>query len=605
VTDLLIPGRKTATIDRAPRAMIVADDVHINYKVYASGKRMTTRETLTSLRSFRGGRDLQTVPALRGVSFTASEGESIGVVGHNGSGKSTLFRAMTGLIPPSEGAIYARERPVLLGVNAALVPELSGENNIRLGLLAMGFDPEEAAARVDEIADFAELNDFIYHPMKTYSSGMAARLKFAIASAKAHSILLVDEALAVGDRRFRAKSEKRINELRDSAGLVMIVSHSVGSLKETCERVLWVHKGELIADGPTDDVIDEYVAWTRNPGANAVGAASAPKPQTRNAPVAVGFDGLSDADEHQGAPGAAQGATALPAIADEPRAVARRQRHRRAEERTRKRSVLLMVLSGVAVLLAVAAGAIIGALSSVAAPSGLEQSAEPSPSASATAAAPVIKSFTVNAPSVECATEEAEAKVLLSWQIDGADSVAIGSGDAQVDAIDLPLAAALPDAITDREVPFSCAAETVVYTVTAENAAGTRTSATVTVARVLPVETEEPRDRDSTTNRPPSQQPTEPQPQPLTDSTADASATSDSTGGVDGTADSTGGVGGTADSTGTTDSTGGVDGTADSTGSSTGTTDSTGGVDGTADSTAGATTTADSSGTADAGGVLP
>ena len=175
-------------------------------------------------------------------------------------------------------------------MNAALVPELSGENNIRLGLLAMGFTPEEAAEHVDEIADFAELNDFIYHPMRTYSSGMAARLRFAIASAKAHSILLIDEALAVGDRRFRTKSEKRINELRSSAGLVMIVSHSTGSLKETCERVLWVHKGELIADGPTDDVIDEYIAWTKNPGSNAVGAASAPKPSTKNAPIAVGFD---------------------------------------------------------------------------------------------------------------------------------------------------------------------------------------------------------------------------------------------------------------------------------------------------------------------------
>src|SRR5690349_5161058 len=114
VTDLLLPDTRANSLDTSPRPMIVADNVHVNYRVYASGKRMTTRDTLTSLRSFRGGRDLQTVPALRGVSFTATEGESIGVVGHNGSGKSTLFRAMTGLIPLSEGAIYARDRPVLL-----------------------------------------------------------------------------------------------------------------------------------------------------------------------------------------------------------------------------------------------------------------------------------------------------------------------------------------------------------------------------------------------------------------------------------------------------------------------------------------------------------
>lgn len=510
MTDLLLPGQRTTTDGQTPRAMIVADDVHINYRVYASGKRITGNESLMSLRSIRGGRDLQTVPALRGVSFTASEGESIGVVGHNGSGKSTLFRAMSGLIPPSEGAIFARERPVLLGVNAALVPELSGENNIKLGLLAMGFSPEEAATHVDEIADFAELNDFIYHPMRTYSSGMAARLRFAIASAKAHSILLIDEALAVGDRRFRVKSEKRISELRGSAGLVMIVSHSVGSLRETCERVLWVHKGELIADGPAADVIAEYVAWTKKPGTGAVGAASSPKPKTKNPPIAVGFDSgfVGDGDAPRGSSISAV-PVALSSTSEEPRALARRDRHRRAERRTRKRSLLLMVLSGVAVVLAVAAGAIIGTLSGAAAPAEPEPSVRPAPEQSAAAADPVIKSFTANTATVECTSEEAEGQVLLSWQIDGAKSVAIAAADTQVDALELPIAAALPANLTDRAVPFSCATETVVYTVTAENADGVRVSAPVTITRVLPVETEEP--EEPTPIRRPSQTP-EPEP---------------------------------------------------------------------------------------------
>ncbi|WP_394194653.1 ABC transporter ATP-binding protein [Microbacterium foliorum] len=509
MTDLLLPTQQ-ASPAQAPRAMMIADDVHVNYRVYAAGKRMTARESLMSLSSIRGGRDLQTVPALRGVSFTASEGESIGVVGHNGSGKSTLFRAMSGLIPPSEGAIFARERPVLLGVNAALVPELSGENNIRLGLLAMGFAPDEAAAQVDEIADFAELNDFIYHPMRTYSSGMAARLRFAIASARAHSILLIDEALSVGDRRFRAKSEKRINELRDSAGLVMIVSHSVGSLKETCERVLWVHKGELVADGPADDVISEYLTWTRNPGASAVGAASAAKPATKNAPIAVGFDAGAVEDEDQSR--AHSSPVALSSGSDEPRSRARRERHRRLEQRTRKRSALLMVLSGVAVLLAVAAGAIIGTLSSVAAPADPGPSTPPTAAPPTAAADPVIKSFTANTATVECASEEAEdGQVLLSWQIDDAESVAIGAGDAQVDALELPIAAALPANLTDRAVPFSCATESVVYTVTAENEDGVRVSAPVTVTRVLPVETEEP-DYEESRPVPRPSQPSEPEP---------------------------------------------------------------------------------------------
>ena len=263
--------------------MIVADNAHVTYRVYASGKRVGAREKLLSVNAVRGGRDLKAVHALRGVSFTAREGETIGVVGHNGSGKSTLFKAMSGLIPTSDGAIWARDRPVLLGVNAALVPELSGEDNIKLGLLAMGFSKAEASAQVDEIADFAELNEFIHHPMRTYSSGMGARLRFAIASAKTHSILLVDEALAVGDRKFRTKSEQRIRSLRDSAGLVMIVSHSVGSLRDSCERVLWVHKGELRADGPAGAVISDYVKWTKDPKSFAVGGTHAPKPTQKSA----------------------------------------------------------------------------------------------------------------------------------------------------------------------------------------------------------------------------------------------------------------------------------------------------------------------------------
>ncbi|WP_455132193.1 ABC transporter ATP-binding protein [Microbacterium aurum] len=299
--------------------MIIADGAHVTYRVHAAGRRVG-RESLLSVSAVRGGRELREVPALRGVTFTASEGETIGVVGHNGSGKSTLFRAMSGLIPTSQGQILARERPVLLGVNAALVPELSGENNIKLGLLALGFTAEEAAARVDEIADFAELNEFIYHPMRTYSSGMSARLKFAIASAKAHSILLIDEALAVGDRRFKAKSENRIRELRETAGLVMIVSHSVGSLKDTCSRVLWIHKGELRADGAAPEVIRDYVAWTKNPANIAVGAASAQKTK-----AAVNPSPVTPAEKQELAPVVAvPGESALERLLSDAAAAARK-----------------------------------------------------------------------------------------------------------------------------------------------------------------------------------------------------------------------------------------------------------------------------------------
>lgn len=388
VSELILPGAAEPSTDSGPRPMMVVDDAHVTYRVYASGKRMSARDSLFSLRALRGGRGLKTVPALRGVSFTASEGETIGVIGHNGSGKSTLFRAMSGLIPTSPGTIWAADRPVLLGVNAALVSELSGENNIKLGLLAMGFTPEEASAHVDEIADFAELNEFIHHPMRTYSSGMGARLRFAIASAKAHSILLIDEALSVGDRRFKLKSEQRIRELRDSAGLVMIVSHSVSSLKDTCERVLWIHKGELRADGLADEVINDYVRWTKQPGSTAVGAASTAKPAAPAKPAkatpprstvsSASAAGTSVARPTPTVPAERQAPTADAAVPEsgtvtrtpatgpakaistppERAAVtARRKRfYRSVRERTR-REIVVLATTAAALLLAVGAGA--------------------------------------------------------------------------------------------------------------------------------------------------------------------------------------------------------------------------------------------------------
>lgn len=526
MTDAPLLGQPDSLSRALPRPMIVADNAHVNYTVHASGKRVSGNESLISLRSLRGGRDLKTIPALRGVTFTASEGETIGVVGHNGSGKSTLFRAMSGLIPTSEGTILARDRPVLLGVNAALVPELSGENNIKLGLLAMGFSAEEANARVDEIADFAELNEFIYHPMKTYSSGMGARLRFAIASAKAHSILLIDEALAVGDRRFRTKSENRINELRDTAGLVMIVSHSVGSLRDTCDRVLWVHKGELVADGPTDDVIDDYIAWTKKPGAGAVGAASESAPRSKHSPTGVGSDPkptgaigqLKNADGGQLVAGASSDALS-------PRAVTRRENFRRDAVKQRRRNLVLLSLTGAAIILAVAAGAIIGTLATADGLPGSEDSVVEvaSPSATPTSLPPTIATFSSNSATAECAAEDDNLEVQLNWEISGAMSVALAIGESATDALSAPTRAGLPLKAAEYVVPFSCAMEATVYTLTAENESGQRVSAPVQISRVLPTEPEE--DPEPSTPGAPSrpQAPSQPAPapeQPSTEPTA-------------------------------------------------------------------------------------
>jgi len=232
------------------------DDVHVEYKVLSTGKRATAADATPKL--FERKRQMRTVHALKGVSFTAYENDSIGVIGSNGSGKSTLMRAIVGLTPTSKGSIYATARPSMLGVGAALIKDLSGERNVILGGLALGFSIKEIEEKFDEIVDFAGIRDFIDLPMSTYSSGMTARLKFAIATIQDHEILIVDEALAVGDKNFRDRSEARIREIRDNAGTIFLVSHSMSSIMDTCNRVIWLNKGTLMMDGDPAEVIAAY-----------------------------------------------------------------------------------------------------------------------------------------------------------------------------------------------------------------------------------------------------------------------------------------------------------------------------------------------------------
>lgn len=249
-----------AGIETLPGApVVVVDNLHVKYRVFASGKAAQGPGS-GLLRLTRGIRE---VHALKGVSFVAHENESIGVIGANGSGKSTLMRALTGLTPPASGAVYARSRPNMLGVGAALLRNLSGARNIALGGLAMGFTRAEVEELRDSIVEFSELGDSIDLPMRTYSSGMQARLKFAIAAAKSHDILIIDEALAVGDRRFRNRSEARIREIAKEAGTIFLVSHSMQSIRDTCRRTLWINQGVLEMDGPTEEVISAYEAWKK------------------------------------------------------------------------------------------------------------------------------------------------------------------------------------------------------------------------------------------------------------------------------------------------------------------------------------------------------
>jgi len=247
--------------DRPPT--VIVDDLHVVYRVFGVGSEKGTAATAVKRLLRRRRRPaVREVHAVRGVSLTAYEGDAIGVVGRNGSGKSTLLRAIAGLLPATKGAVYAQGQPSFLGVNAALMNDLTGERNVILGCLAMGMSPAEIKVRYDEIVDFSGVGDFIKLPMRTYSSGMGARLRFAIAAAKAHDVLLVDEALATGDAEFRRKSERRIHELRDEAGTVFLVSHGLDVVTQTCNRAIWLDKGLIRMDGDAKSVVKAYTDAT-------------------------------------------------------------------------------------------------------------------------------------------------------------------------------------------------------------------------------------------------------------------------------------------------------------------------------------------------------
>ena len=241
---------------------VVVDDVHIIYTVHGArtgrGSATSALSRLVSRGTTPGARE---VHAVKGVSFAAYKGEAIGLIGSNGSGKSTLLKTIAGLLPPSRGHVHTQGQPSLLGVNAALMSDLTGERNVVLGGLAMGMTREQIRERYQDIVDFSGINekgDFISLPMRTYSSGMGARLRFSIAAAKSHDVLLIDEALSTGDARFQRRSRDRIMELREEAGTVFLVSHSNKAITETCDRALWLESGTLRMDGPAEEVVAAY-----------------------------------------------------------------------------------------------------------------------------------------------------------------------------------------------------------------------------------------------------------------------------------------------------------------------------------------------------------
>lgn len=235
---------------------VLIQDLHVRYRVYEE-HRLAAAELMK--RGFRS-RSSVDVHALRGVDLRIDVGESVGLVGANGSGKSTLLRCIAGVERTESGRVLVRGRAQLLAVNAALDPQLSGRRNIILGGLAMGMSLEEVNAQVAPVLEFSGLHDAIDRPMRTYSSGMRARLSFSIATMQRPPILLIDEALAVGDRKFRAKSLAKIREIKEEARTVVMVTHNLAEIRNTCTRTIWLNAGQVVVDGETEAVLEAYEA---------------------------------------------------------------------------------------------------------------------------------------------------------------------------------------------------------------------------------------------------------------------------------------------------------------------------------------------------------
>ena len=197
--------------------------------------------------------------ALRHATLEVRPGESVGLIGHNGSGKSTLLKIAAGVLKPTAGRVRVEGRiSPMIELAAGFDPDLTGRDNIFLNGALMGHSRKEMASKLDRIVEFSELGEFIDQPVKNYSSGMYARLGFAIAADVDPEILIIDEVLAVGDERFQAKCMERIRAIRRGGATIFYVSHAMEQVKDLCDRVLVLHHGALVFDGSPDPAIERY-----------------------------------------------------------------------------------------------------------------------------------------------------------------------------------------------------------------------------------------------------------------------------------------------------------------------------------------------------------
>ena len=244
----------------------LVDDVAVRVQNVSVTYRTTFERTPTLktavVRLGRGERAVREVQALRNVSFEVPVGTSLGIVGANGAGKSTLIRTLGGILPPTSGRIEVHGRiSALLALGVGFNPNLSGTENVVLGGLANGLTRRQVDERAHDIAEFAELGDFMDLPIRTYSSGMRSRLAFAVSVHMDPDILMIDEALSAGDAKFKKKAAEKMHELMTTARAMFLVSHALASVKEMCNAAIWLHKGELMLQGSPEEVVAAYTKF--------------------------------------------------------------------------------------------------------------------------------------------------------------------------------------------------------------------------------------------------------------------------------------------------------------------------------------------------------
>jgi lipopolysaccharide transport system ATP-binding protein len=220
------------------------------------------REKTNSLKALIAGKGrtrYDEFTALNDVSFTVKEGEVFGVIGENGSGKSTLLKCMAGILQPNAGSVRVHKRmSALLELGAGFHPELSGRDNVFLNAAILGMGRREIAARFDDIVDFSGLGDFIESPVKTYSSGMYVRLAFAVAINVDPRLLIIDEILAVGDVSFQQRCLEKFVEFRNEGRTIVLVTHAMATVKDMCDRAIWLTHGKITGEGDPSDLVEEY-----------------------------------------------------------------------------------------------------------------------------------------------------------------------------------------------------------------------------------------------------------------------------------------------------------------------------------------------------------